>query len=127
MKDDVCSCGKLIEQPATGRRRTKCYVCSPRNKRYQRAQVMQLPVRESEPSAFSLTSTTIAALQRAGMHQTWQGMAAIKLAELIDEAKHGASGAAGNTKAHRDAMEFALAYQADDADIINLIFAEESN
>lgn len=30
---DVCDCGRTIEQPATGRRRRKCKVCSPPDRR----------------------------------------------------------------------------------------------
>jgi hypothetical protein len=42
---DVCDCGRRIEQPPTGRRRTKCLVCSPADRRDRRkmAPVTPLP------------------------------------------------------------------------------------
>jgi|SRR5215208_2424677 len=120
--DDVCSCGRIIVQPETGRRRQKCFICSPRDKRDQRAPVLQLPVRA--PDGPTLASATRKALEDAGVLGTWQGAACMALTELIDSAKHGASGAAGNVRAHREAVQFALADSGADADVIDLIFAE---
>jgi hypothetical protein len=125
-QDDVCDCGRLIQQPRTGRRREKCYICSPRDLRdraERRAPVLTLPVRESDDGRPTLAEATRAALAEVGEDQTWRGVAAICLAELIDAARHGASGAAGNVRAHRESMQYALA-QADEgvADVIDLIF-----
>lgn len=49
-RSDVCDCGRTIEQPATGRRRTKCLVCSPADRRDRRkmAPVTALPGAEIE-------------------------------------------------------------------------------
>jgi hypothetical protein len=85
------------------------------------------PTREPESDAYSLTKATLAALEQAGMHQTWQGVSALKLAELIDAARHGASGAAANVKAHRESLQYALDNAREDAqvlDIVDRIFAE---
>jgi hypothetical protein len=122
--DDLCSCGRVIEHPARGRRRQWCVVCSPPDMRNKRAPVVQLPVRAPEESEFSLTAATRKALEDAGVIDTWQAAACLALSTLIDSAKHGASGAAGNTRAHREAMQFALADTGQDADIITAIFSE---
>jgi hypothetical protein len=58
---------------------------------------------------------------------TWQGAAALKLAQLIDSGKHGTSGAAQNVKAHREAMAVALAAAAKEADVISLIFRDDAS
>jgi hypothetical protein len=41
---------------------------------------------------------------------------------LIDSGRHGHSGAAQNVRAHRDAMEIALASGRKKADVIDVIF-----
>lgn len=71
-----------------------------------------------------MVDLTKKALSEAGVLETWQGMACVRLAQLIDENKHGASGAASNVKAHREAMSVAMADSGTDADIIDLIFGE---
>jgi hypothetical protein len=91
--------------------------------RNHRAPVVELPVREPDPDELTLVKAVQATLIDAGMAETWQGVACIKLAELIDSAKHGASGAAGNTKALREAMAYALQNTSADADVIDLIFS----
>jgi hypothetical protein len=65
-------------------------------------------------------------LEGAGILDTWQAVSCLKLAELIDSAKHGASGAAGNTKALREAISYAMSSTGADkeADIIFAIFSE---
>jgi hypothetical protein len=130
MHDDICRCGQVIAQPQTGRRRQWCHQCSPPDRRRERhevlqAQVVQLPMREPD-DAPTLVSYARQALEQAGMADTWQGMSAIRLAELIDAAKHGTSGAAGNTKAFRESMLFALQQSPEGADIIDILFASDS-
>jgi hypothetical protein len=51
----------------------------------------------------------------------------IALSRLIDAGKHGASGAAGTIRAHRDAMAVALdaADTGETADVIELLFRED--
>lgn len=73
-----------------------------------------------------MASLTKRALRDAGVLDSWQGLAAIRLAELIDSGKHGASGPAGTVKAHREAMTVALADSGKKADVIDLIFADEA-
>jgi hypothetical protein len=58
------------------------------------------------------------------MLDRWEGVVCIRLAELIDSGRMGASGPAGAVKSHRESMAFAL-QQSDtgDADIIDLLFS----
>jgi hypothetical protein len=120
--DGVCDCGRLIQQPEVGRRRQKCFICSPRDMRDRRVSsprnsVIVLPPRDSdEPTLFSLTRR---ALDKAGVLESWPAAAALKLAEHIDA---GGRDAARLVVAHRDAMAFALQDAGDDADIITAIF-----
>jgi hypothetical protein len=60
------------------------------------------------------------------MLDRWEGAAALAIARLIDEGRHGASGAAGNVKGHRDAMRHAMEQSpsADDEDVIVRLFRE---
>jgi hypothetical protein len=125
--DDVCACGNTIVQPHTGRRRRWCTQCSPQNNRAQqaRAQLLQLPVREIDPNE-GLVGATRRKLEEWSMAHTWQGCAAIKLAELVDQGRHGASGPAGVIKAHRESMAFCQEQApTEEADIIFQIFAAE--
>jgi hypothetical protein len=73
-----------------------------------------------------MVSLTVQQLRSGGVLETWQAMACIKLAELIDSGKHGASGPAGTIKAHREAMAIALADSGKKADVIDMIFADEA-
>jgi hypothetical protein len=99
-----------------GSNRLNCYECRP-----VRQTVVPLPPVDDE---LSLTRLTKKALDDAGMLQTWQGAACVALSQLIDSGRHGASGAAGNVRAHREAVQFALANTGEDADIITAIFAD---
>jgi hypothetical protein len=123
--DDVCQCGRVIVQPEVGRPRKMCLVCSPTVRYQQRKAVTQLPVRPPDdgPTLVSLTKRT---LDAAGVLDSWQGVAAVRVAELIDSQKHGASGASGTIKCHRESMQYALqaADSAVDADVIDWIFKD---
>jgi hypothetical protein len=120
--DDVCDCGRLIQQPEVGRRRQKCYVCSPRDLRDRpvsspRNSVIALPPRE--PDDPTLLGLTRKALDDAGVLQTWQAASALALAAHVDA---GSRDAARLVAALRDAMGFALQDAGDDADVILAIF-----
>ena len=122
---DICPCGRVVEQPASGRRRKYCFVCSPPNRRRSLGTVSQFPARE-QPTSDRLTQAVTAALDKEGILETWQGASCIALANLIDREKHGASGAAGTVKALRDAMQYAIqSVGEDEADVISAIFNEK--
>jgi hypothetical protein len=121
---DVCGCGRVIVQPDVGRRRQKCFVCSPRDMRDRRVSnpVTALPVRD--PGELTLVGLTRKALDKAGVLESWQAAAALALAALIDA---GGRDAARNVVAHRDATNYALQSAGDDAkvlDIIDRIFSD---
>ena len=119
--DDVCRCGRVIEQPATGRRRRWCFVCSPRAPKNARADVIAFPTKDPNEEG-ALTAASRAALEAAGV-DGWKAEAVYAVSRLIDQGKHGASGAAGTIKCHRESLQFAL-QDADDheADVIWQIF-----
>ena len=122
---EICPCGRVIEQPASGRRRKYCKICSPPNNRAAIASIAQFPVRE-QPTSDRMTVTTREALDKEGILGTWQAAACLALAELIDAGKHGASGAAGTIKAHRESMAYAIqSVGEDEADVIFQIFARD--
>jgi hypothetical protein len=130
MNDDICLCGRVIRQPETGRRRQWCHDCSPPDRRRERqehvleAQVAQLPVREPDPDS-GLTGATRRALEEWGMLDDWRGVVCIKLAELIDSGRMGASGPAGAVKSHRESMAYAFEHSGqEDDDVIVRLFAE---
>ena len=104
------------------------FICSPPDRRRQRAaiaSVSQFPAREL-PTSDRMVRTTTEALDREGILGTWQAAACLALAELIDAGKHGASGAAGTIRAHRDAVNYAIqSVGNDEADVIELIFSEK--
>jgi hypothetical protein len=127
MSDDICPvCGDPVVQPRTGRRRQFCQKCSPSDRRFERAKVLQLQQPEPEiDDSKGLTGATIAALDKAGVLNSWQGAACVALARLIDQGKHGSAGAAANVRGHREAMDFALRESGEDADVITMIFASE--
>lgn len=120
----------MINQPTTGRRRTKCEVCSPRRERpNRRAPVLQMSDHVPPGAARerrTLTAATLADLAAAGREDTTKGVAALQLAELVDAGGYTAQGAAALVKAHREALELALAGAQGDADVIDLIFGQEA-
>jgi hypothetical protein len=121
MDEEICGCGRIIQQPATGRRRQRCYVCSPRDKRdRRRADVIALSVRDPD-APDSLTTASRKALDAAGVLGSWQAEAALAVARLVDQGRHGASGIAANIRAHRQCMEFALQSATEGAQVLDLI------
>jgi hypothetical protein len=57
---------------------------------------------------------------------TWHGSAALTAAKLVDAGGYTAQGAAALLKAHREAMDVALAGAASSADVIDLIFSDQA-
>jgi len=118
-------CSARFTRPQ-GTRRIYCYECRP-----EAPKVVQFPGEQFAKSDVDqedgpLTKLTREALDEGGVLDTWQGAAAMALAKLIDTGKHGASGAAGTIKAHREAMGVALADSGEEADVISMIFAEQA-
>ena len=123
---DVCQCGRVIEQPETGRKRKWCYICSPKDRRRERAalgSVSLLPVRQPG-SEGRFDSGNHRSAHKAGILDSWQGAAAVALAELIDAQRHGASGPGGTIKAHRDAVQYAPQSVFEEDDVIIQLFRE---
>jgi hypothetical protein len=114
------TCNRKFTRPV-GSNRLNCYTCRP-----VRATVVQLsPV--DDP--LSLAALSQKALEEAGAWGTWQAAAAMALARLIDSGRHGAGGASGNIRAHREALAYALQDGGNDAavlDIVDRIFAADT-
>ena len=116
-----------------GTNRVFCFKCRPER---TSATVTSLPSAqngqshdqdgEDQDQGPTLVDFTKEALEQAGVLESWQGAAAMELAKLIVAGKHGASGAAGTIKAHREAMSVALADSGEEADIITMIFARDA-
>jgi hypothetical protein len=104
---------------ALGTNRRYCFECHP-----ARETVVELPRRQEPDPEHSLTAASRRTLVEAGVEDTWQAEAVLALARLVDENRHGPSGAAANVRAHRDAMSFALQDSGEEADVITMIFSE---
>ena len=74
----------------------------------------------------TMTALTRQKLEKEGVVDTWQAMACIKLAQLIDSGKHGASGPAGTIRAHREAMVIALAEGGKKASVLGFVYGEQA-
>ena len=121
-----CGCGRVITQPKTGRRRSKCTECSPPDTRARRDK----RVRDLGPVVVSiapgveaelppLVAATLGELEAAGRSSTSAGVEALHLARLLDAGGYTAAGAASLAKARRESMAVALAgakVAADDVD-----------
>lgn len=120
----TCVCGAEIVQPSRGRRRLQCEACSPRRDRPERrAPVLAMSKSPEVSGRRSLTERTLAELEEAGRVETWQGEAALALAEMFDAGGYTAQGAAALVRAHREALDLALRGAGASADIIDLIFS----
>ena len=118
------NCRRRFTRPQSTNR-LYCFECRPERKQVV-DNVVNLPpslANEDVPTLVSLTKT---ALREADRLDSWQAMACIKLAELIDSGKHGTSGPAGTIKAHREAMQVALAGANQKANKVTRMFAEEA-
>lgn len=118
-------CKRLFTRPQ-GTNRLYCFECRPERT------VVNFPPNPAESAENdenqgpTLVDYTKKALEDAGVLESWQGASAMELAKLIVAGKHGASGAAGTIKALREAMAVAMADSGEDADVIDMIFAEGS-
>ena len=133
---DRCECGRIIKQPTTGRRRTRCDTCAPTRIRPERnvprlpaparipvkpAEVTQLPKPKATdvvpaPGPGPVTDATMAELVEAGRQETSTGREALLLAGLLDAGGYTAQGAAALAKARREALAVALAGAPSKAD-----------
>lgn len=76
------------------------------------------------PDPLSLEAATLADLQTADRAASTRGIAALRLARLLDAGQYNAQGAAALVKAHREALDLALEGTAPVADVIDLIFGQ---
>ena len=110
-----------------GSNRLNCYECRPqRLKEPETVVPVDFTSPAGEAEASSMTARTRAKLDKEGVADTWQAMACIKLAELIDSGKHGASGPAGTIRAHREAMVIALAEGGKKASVLGFVYGEQA-
>lgn len=130
----MCECGNPIPaQVGRARPRKWCTTCRPpRNRTKPPAAVLKLsrpgagrggPVATSSPTP--VTDETRATLAKVGRETSWQGAAALTVAREIDRGNASASGLAALVKSHREAMTAALEGTAPDADVLDLVFADE--
>lgn len=120
---DACDCGRVIDQPATGRRRRKCLICSPPDKRDRSVKPLPSaptvttigPAPDAGPGP--IEAATLAELDAAERTSSSAGVEALHLAHLLDAGGYTAAGAAVLAKARREALAVALANArpADDA------------
>ncbi len=80
------------------------------------------PIRPADADPLSLEAATLADLRPVERDRTTQGIAALKLARLIDAGGYNAQGAAALVKAHREALDLALEGTTETADVIDAIF-----
>jgi len=120
-------CSNRFTRPQ-GTNRLYCYECRP-----ERTKVVRFPgeqfAKSGEPEEEGkLTRLSRLRLEELGVTETWQAAAVLALAVLIDTGKHGASGAAGTIKAHREAMAIAEALSDVEkkADVISWIFEKQA-
>jgi hypothetical protein len=110
-------CQRQFTRPQ-GTNRINCFECRPQRSDERSkapwAQIAQLPVKTGEnegedgPIEGKLAKLSRIQLEEWDVLDTWQGQAAIALAELIDQGKGGGSGGAATAvKAHREAMQVA--------------------
>jgi uncharacterized Zn finger protein (UPF0148 family) len=131
----VCGeCGAEFAQASgPGRRRERCERCSPRRAQPARkAPVFDLAAKRDDkpdgssvvvPDLLAETHAELAKVERLG---TSKAAAALRLAALVDKGGYTAQGAAALVKAHREALDLALDGTEATADVIDLIFAQES-
>ena len=127
-------CGAEFRQPLQGRPRKYCEVCSPKRNRAPRPpRLLQFPGPKRESGSESADSSpvpsilvqTIKELTAAGVMESSEAAAAVKLAALFDTGAFSATGASYLWKAHREALDLALSGAAvKQADVIDLIFNE---
>jgi hypothetical protein len=114
-------CRRRFTRPL-GTNRVHCFECRPQR-------LTSVPDQPADGVEGELTRYSREALDRAGILQSWQAAAVLALSRPFDAGKHGASGAAGTIRAHRDAMAVALeaADTGEVADVIDLMFREDES
>jgi hypothetical protein len=123
---DCRKCNKPIPlQKGPGQPRAYCEVCRPPRTGQEAAPVVSIAP-SAKRTAKTVAASTLADLERAGQEETTEGVVALHLAELLDAGQYTAQGAAALVKAHREALDLALAAGQSDADVIDLIFGESS-
>lgn len=120
MQKEICSCGRRIQQPLTGRRRLKCEKCSPRQA--PRARVVTLPIDNVSPGR--IAHVVREALGAVNKLETPDGAVALHLAELLDQGGHTGPSAASLARELRAACTAALAGTGDGADLIDELRAK---
>lgn len=131
------TCRRQFTRPQ-GTNRLYCYECRPERSDARSktpwAQISQLPVKIGEigedggPVEGKLAKLSRIQLEDWGVLETWQGQAAIALAELIDQGKGGGSGgAASAVKAHRESMQVAHdVAEIEEEDKVTSIFEKQA-
>lgn len=96
----ACDCGRVIEQPARGRPRKKCAVCSPVNRRRPPASLAPVAAFPPAPPAplAPLVRATMAELEAAGRADSADGLVAVLLAEHLSRFTGTPSGLAALAK-----------------------------
>lgn len=125
----------IAQKPGPGRPRTYHEGCKP--KRGQRPALrlatepgprqvagQQVAGPATPPDPLSLEAATLADLQAVDRHGTTRGIAALRLARLLDAGDYNAQGAAALVKAHREALDLAMEGTTPEADVIDVIFGE---
>jgi len=130
----VKGCHKQFTRPQ-GSNRLKCFDCSPERRKSADSKIInanfggnQDQQGENQDQEGKLTRLSRLRLEELGVTETWQAASVLALAVLIDTGKHGASGAAGTIKAHREAMAIAEALSDVEkkADVISWIFEKQA-
>jgi len=128
------TCKKQFTRPVRSNR-LNCYECRPERRQSADSKIISANFGENQDQQGEiqdqegkLTRLTRLRLEELDVLDTWQGAAALTLAELIDDGKGGGTGgAAGAIRAHREAMAVAEALSnVDDGDVIDLIFADQA-
>lgn len=132
--DATCDCGRVIQQPPTGRRRRKCRVCSPPDKRDRRLKVVTDPlpastaVPDPEPRPIGpgpMFAATLLELRAAGRHETPEGLATLRLAQVIDVGGGTAQGLVAAVREFHATKAKALVGAEGGADVIEGIFGTD--
>jgi hypothetical protein len=124
----ACDCGRVIEQPKTGRKRRKCAVCSPpdlRDRTPRLGVVHDLPAAAAPdaPAPVTLVGATQAELAAVGRDGTPEGLIVLTLAAQIAAGGGSAAGLAALVREFHASKARALdGAQSGEADVIDGIF-----
>lgn len=125
----ICRCGKPIPpQTGPGMPRKHCPECSPSRKRDRnRLKVVTSAGAAPEaPRVGPMFASTLLELRAAGREGTPEGLAALKLAEIIDFGGGTAAGCAAAVRQFIVTKDRALAGAEGGADVIEGIFGADS-